>query len=68
MKIYEGVEVQLHSFLNSALDGGNWSASRPGRYTLWKEPQCPLERRLGGPQSRSGYGNMKEKNPSPCRE
>jgi len=21
MKVYEGVEVQLHSFLNSALDG-----------------------------------------------
>jgi hypothetical protein len=30
--------VQLHSFLTSALDGGEWSVSRPGRFTpeeLW---------------------------------
>ena len=25
-----GAEVQLHSFLNSSLDGGEWSASHPG--------------------------------------
>jgi hypothetical protein len=29
MKTYWGVEVQLHAFLISALDGGEWSASRP---------------------------------------
>ena len=29
-----GVEAQLHSFLTSALDGGEWSASRPGRFTF----------------------------------
>jgi len=28
-----GVEIQLHAFLTSALDGGEWSASRPGRFT-----------------------------------
>jgi len=28
------VEVQLHQFLTSALDGGEWSASRPGRFSL----------------------------------
>jgi hypothetical protein len=33
----------------SALGGGEWSASRPGRF-----PRYPLDRRLGGPQSRSG--------------
>jgi hypothetical protein len=27
------VEVQLHVFLTSTLDGGEWSASRPGRFT-----------------------------------
>jgi hypothetical protein len=27
------VEIQLHAFLTSALDGGEWSASRPGRFT-----------------------------------
>jgi hypothetical protein len=31
MKAYWGEEVQLHTFLTSALDGGEWSASRPGR-------------------------------------
>jgi hypothetical protein len=33
MKVYWGVEVQLHAFLTPALDGGEWSASRPGRFT-----------------------------------
>jgi hypothetical protein len=28
-----GVEVYLHAFLTSPLDGGEWSASRPGRFT-----------------------------------
>jgi len=31
------VEVQLHSFVNSALDGGGWS-SRPGLFTPGKDP------------------------------
>jgi hypothetical protein len=29
-----GVEVQLYSFLNSALDGGGWSTPRPSRLTF----------------------------------
>jgi hypothetical protein len=33
IKAYYGVEVSLHAFLTSALDGGEWSASRPGRFT-----------------------------------
>jgi hypothetical protein len=28
----------------------------------------PLDRRLGGPQSRSGHSSGEEKNPCPCRE
>jgi hypothetical protein len=36
-------------FLTSALDGGEWSASRPGHFTL-------RDRRLGGHQNRSGLG------------
>jgi hypothetical protein len=32
MKAYRGVEVQLHGFLTSTLDGGERSASRPGRF------------------------------------
>jgi len=29
---YDGLEVQLHKFLTLALDGGEWSASLPGRF------------------------------------
>jgi len=29
------VEVQLHAFLTSVLDGGEWLVSRPGRFTPW---------------------------------
>jgi hypothetical protein len=48
-------------FLESALDGGEWSASRPYRFTPFETaPQYPLYRRLFGPQSRSGrYGEDK---------
>jgi hypothetical protein len=34
MKAYERVDVQIHSFLISALAGGEWSVSRPGRFTF----------------------------------
>jgi hypothetical protein len=33
MKAYEGVDVQIHVFLNLELVGGEWSASRPARFT-----------------------------------
>jgi hypothetical protein len=33
MKAYGGVDVYIHIFLASALTGGEWSASRPGRFT-----------------------------------
>jgi hypothetical protein len=33
MKTYWGVNVQLHAFLTSTLYGGEWSASRPSRFT-----------------------------------
>jgi hypothetical protein len=33
MKAYGGVDVQIHVFLTSALAGGEWLASRPGRLT-----------------------------------
>jgi hypothetical protein len=40
MKAYEGVDVERHIFLTSALVGDEWSASRPGRFT-------PVERAPG---------------------
>jgi hypothetical protein len=33
MKTYGGVYVQIHVFLPSALVEGEWSVSRPGRFT-----------------------------------
>jgi hypothetical protein len=44
-----------------ALDGGEWSASRPGRLTPTENHCYPLNRRLGGPQSRSGRGGEGKK-------
>jgi hypothetical protein len=39
-----------YSFLTSALNGGEWSASRPGHLLLpGKDSQYPLDRRLGWP-------------------
>jgi hypothetical protein len=48
------VEVQLHSFLTSALDESKWSTSSPGRLNPMNETQYPLDRRLGWTRSRSG--------------
>jgi hypothetical protein len=33
MKAYGGVDVQIHIFLTSALSAGEWSVSRPCRFT-----------------------------------
>jgi hypothetical protein len=38
-------------FLTSVLDGGEWSASRLGRFTPGKIPKYPLDRKLGGIES-----------------
>jgi hypothetical protein len=64
MKEYWGVELYLHAFLTSALGGSEWSASRPSRFTPGKSPWYPSDRRLGGPQNRSGGGG-EEKNLQP---
>jgi len=45
------VEVQLHSFLISALDEGEGSTSHPGRFISGKERRYLLNKRLGCPQS-----------------
>jgi hypothetical protein len=68
MNMYWGVEVYRHAFLTPALEGGEWSASRPGRFaSRRKSPRYLLDRRLVGPQNRSGRGGD-EKIPSPRRE
>jgi hypothetical protein len=50
------VRYSSYSFLTAALDGDEWSASRPGRaLALGEDPLYPLDRRLGGSQSWSGH-------------
>jgi hypothetical protein len=46
-----GVEVSLHSFVTTALNGCDWSASHPGSFTPRKEPWYPQNMKLGGPNS-----------------
>jgi hypothetical protein len=46
MKKYEGVDVQIHTFLTSALFGDVWSASRPSRFT--PEEKAPGTLWIGG--------------------
>jgi hypothetical protein len=55
MKTYGRVDVHSHVFLISVLIGGEWSASRPGRFTTgekdpgthwigrWVNPRAGLE-------------------------
>ena len=60
MKAYREVEVKVDSFLTLALDGGDWLASRRDHFSTGKEFLCLLDRRLCGPQSRSGrFGELK---------
>jgi hypothetical protein len=49
-------------YFTSALDGGEWSLSRPGHFT--PSERYLLDTRLGRPQSRSGRGGV-EKNSQP---
>jgi len=41
--------------LTSTLDGGKWSTSRPGRFTLGEEPLCLLNSGLDCSQRGSGW-------------
>jgi hypothetical protein len=41
------MDVQIHVFLTSAQVGGEWSASRPGRFTPGKEPPVLIGQEAG---------------------
>jgi hypothetical protein len=56
-----------HSFLTSALDGGEWSASRPGRpYPRGKDPRHPFVGAWVGPRAGPDAG-ARRKILCPCR-
>jgi len=57
-------EVWLRSFLTSSLDGGEWLTSSSGRFPPGKNPIF-IEKRLCGPQGRSGTFWRSEKSLSP---
>jgi hypothetical protein len=61
MKSLVGAEVELHTFLTSALDGGGWSASRPVRFT--SREKFPADFLIGGSQSRSGLSDEEKNSP-----
>ena len=48
------VQVYLYSSMTAALEGGEWSATRPGRTLPPGKTRYAFYRRLGGPQGRSG--------------
>jgi hypothetical protein len=48
-KAYRGSRGIAPLILDLELDGGEWSASRLGRFTAGQEPRYPLLRRLEAP-------------------
>jgi hypothetical protein len=70
MNTYDGMEGEIHAFLTSALDGYEWSASRPAALPPGKDPSSPpphpQDRRVARPQSQSGGGGEEKKIPVPA--
>jgi len=60
VKTYEGVEIKLSVFLTSALDGGDWSTSRPGRFAFGTH-------RTGRVGPRAVLDAAMRKSPAPAR-
>jgi len=51
MQVFGGVAVQVHPLLTLALYARVWSALRPLLFNPWQ----PMNRRLGGPHTKSGH-------------
>jgi hypothetical protein len=59
MKTYGGADVWTHVFLTSAVVGGEWSASRSGRFTL--RERAPGTNWIGGSLGpRAGLDDMEK--------
>jgi hypothetical protein len=69
MKAYGGVDVYIHVFLTSAIVGGEWLVSRPGRFAPGVKTPRNTYRKLCGPRSRSEPSERRgeEKNLAPTR-
>ena len=50
-RLGRGIALLFH---DAAVEGGEWSAARPGRILPPGKNRYPFYRRLGGPQGRSG--------------
>jgi hypothetical protein len=74
MKMYGGMKVRLHVFLTWAQDGGEWSVSRPDRFTRverapgthsiegWVGPRACLD--VVAKRKKSHHYPCQESNPS----
>jgi hypothetical protein len=56
MKAYKGVDVWTHVLLTSALAGGEWSASRPDRFTPGE--RAPVTHWIGEWVDRAGLNDI----------
>jgi hypothetical protein len=60
MKTYGGVDIQIRDFLTSVLIGGEWSASRPGRFP--PDERAPGTHWIGGwVDPRAGLDDVKRR-------
>jgi hypothetical protein len=66
MKAYGGVDVPIHIFLTSALDGDEWSASRPSRFT--PRERVPDTHWIGGWVDTRARTTWRRENPLPYRD
>jgi hypothetical protein len=59
MKAYGVMDVYIHIFLISALTGGEWSASRPGRFNPWE--RAPGTHWIGWVDARAGLDDVEKR-------
>jgi len=57
-RIRTDVEVYLHSFLTSTLDGGEWLNSRPGRFTHEERTQGFEAEKISCNSRNSNYDSL----------
>jgi hypothetical protein len=68
MKVYWGVEIQLHTLFTSALGGYEWSDSHPSHFT--PRERAPVTQLIVGWVGPRAYLDVlvKRKTPRPCQD